>query len=81
MKFYKDEGIPVEKIGEIVMRIDAKIRVTRLSDGFVCHRKNKPIKNSEYWDASKYRIEQRWRGEQYVSLEEHKVLLKKFYAK
>ena len=58
MKFYKDEGIPVIKFGEVEMLANAEIRVTRLSDGFVCHRQNKPIKKSEYWDKTKYLIEE-----------------------
>jgi hypothetical protein len=58
MKFYKDNGIPLIKFGEVTMKMNAEIRVTRLSDGFVCHRQNKPIKKSEYWDKTKYLIEE-----------------------
>lgn len=58
MKFYTDNGIPTIKIGELVMLMNAEIRILRLSDGFVCHRQNKPKKGTEYWDITKYRIEE-----------------------
>ena len=56
MKFFKDKSIPIINYGAISLLKDVQYRITRLSDGFVAWRLNKPRKNSFIWDSHKYEV-------------------------